>query len=236
MIEALSGIYCGPPPGPDGFWGRWNLDPPLVAALAAAALAFGRNRPGAAAVAALALIFVSPLCALSSALFSARAVHHVVLLAVAAPLAAAALPRRGAGRPALHFATSTAVLWAWHAPAAYDLALSIVGIYWLMQATLFVPALMFWRAVLSRDVAPAGALLFVTGAYVQMALLGAIIAFAPDALYAIHRTAPLAWGFTPLADQQLGGLVMWVPGGLPYAIAAAVVARRAWTMAEGARV
>jgi putative membrane protein len=235
MIEALSGIYCGPPPGPDGLWGRWNLDPPLVAAIAAGSLALGRSRHGAAAAVAFAFIFVSPLCALSSALFAARAVHHVMLVAVAAPLLAAALPRRGLGAPALHLATSTAFLWAWHAPAAYDLALSNVGVYWLMQATLFVPALLFWRAVLSRDIAPAGALLFVTGAYVQMALLGAVITFAPDALFAIHRTAPLAWGLTPLADQQLGGLVMWVPGALPYAITAAVVARRAWTAAEAAR-
>jgi protoporphyrinogen IX oxidase len=68
----------------------------------------------------------------------------------------------------------------------------------------------------------------VTGGYVQMALLGALLTFAPVPLYDLHQTAPLAWGMTPLSDQQLAGLIMWVPGGLPYAVAGAIVARRGW--------
>ena len=76
---------------------------------------------------------------------------------------------------------------------------------------------------------PAGqAGLAILGAYMQMGLLGALLTFAPDALYAIHQTAPLAWGFAPLADQQLGGIIMWVPAGLPYAVLGALVARRGW--------
>jgi putative membrane protein len=103
----------------------------------------------------LLIVFVSPLCALSSALFAARTVHHILLVAVAAPLLAAALPRR-TGAPALHLALSTAVLWLWHVPAAYDLALSNMAVYWAMQATLFVPALLFWRAVMAEDVPATG--------------------------------------------------------------------------------
>ena len=94
LWEAMSGIYCGPAPAPEGIWLRWNLHPPLLVALALLAAAVGRRPVGALAVAVLAVAFVSPLCALSAALFSARAVHHVLLVAVAAPLLAMAWPAR----------------------------------------------------------------------------------------------------------------------------------------------
>lgn len=228
MFEALNEIYCGPAPAPGALWTRWNLDPVVLCGLAVLAFVIGRSRPGAAAVVTLAIVFVSPLCALSSALFSARTVHHVLLVAVAAPLLAQALPQWRRGGGTAFFALSTVALWGWHAPAAYDLALSNVAAYWLMQATLFLPALFFWRAVLSEDAPTPGALLLVTAAYIQMALLGAVLTFAPQALYEIHQTAPMAWGLLPLADQQLAGLLMWVPAGLPYAVFAALVARRGW--------
>jgi putative membrane protein len=227
-MTAFAGIYCGPPPVPGSLSGAWNLDPVVLAGLAVLALAVGRSRPGAAAIAVLGIVFVSPLCALSSALFAARTVHHILLVAVAAPLLAAALPRLKVGAPAAHLAAATVALWVWHLPAAYDLALSDTAVFWVMQGTLFLPALLFWRGVMADDVAPATGVLLVTGAYVQMALLGAILTFAPRVLYELHQTAPLAWGIDPLADQQMGGLIMWVPGGLPYAVAGALMARRAW--------
>jgi len=234
MLETLSVIYCGPPPVPETVWASWNLDPALILAIAALAYATGRTRPGAATVAVLLVIFVSPLCALSAALFSARAVHHVLLLTVAAPFLAAALPRRRTGPGTVHFAASTALLWAWHAPAAYDLALGNVAVYWAMQATLLVPAVLFWRSVLADDVPAAHSFLLVMAGYLQMALLGALLTFAPDPLYEIHQTAPFAWGIAPLADQQLAGLIMWVPAAIPYAVVGAIVARRAWMSARGA--
>ena len=92
--EAWSRIYCGPAPDPSEIWLRWNLDPVLLLALAALAVALRASRPGLLAVAALAVAFVSPLCALSAALFSARVAHHVLLVAVAAPLLALAWPAR----------------------------------------------------------------------------------------------------------------------------------------------
>jgi putative membrane protein len=235
MMEAFAGIYCGPPPTPEGIWAAWNLDPIVLAALSVVALVLGRSRPGAAAVAVLAIVFVSPLCALSSALFAARTVHHVLLVAVAAPLLAAAWPAHRPRAAGLPFAVSTALLWLWHLPAAYDLALSNMAIYWAMQLSLLVPAVLFWRAVLAPAANALPATLYVVGGYMQMALLGALLTFAPDALYAIHQTAPLAFGLSPLADQQLGGLIMWVPAGLPYAVAGALLARRAWAGAGAER-
>lgn len=228
----LAGLYCGPAPDPGAIWVRWNFDPPLLAALAVLALWLARSRAGVAAVVVLVVAFVSPVCALSAALFSARVVHHLLLVAVAAPLIALAWPaRRPRGVTAL-LVISTGVLWAWHLPQAYDAAMANIGLYWVMQATLLGSATAFWRAVLAPG-QPAGqpagqAGLAILGAYMQMGLLGALLTFAPDPLYAIHQTAPLAWGLTPLSDQQLGGIVMWVPAGIPYAAFGALVARRGW--------
>ena len=224
----LAGLYCGPVPLPETIWASWNLDPPLLAGLALLALMIGRTRPGVAAVGVLAVAFVSPLCALSAALFSARVVHHLLLVALAAPLIALAWPARKARAVTPPLIGATVVLWSWHLPGAYDAAMANVGFYWMMQATLLGAATAFWRAVLAPGQSAGQAGLGILGAYMQMGLLGALLTFAPDALYAIHQTAPLAWGFTPLSDQQLGGIIMWVPAGIPYAAFGALVARRGW--------
>ena len=229
-------VYCGPAPVPEELWLRWNLDPVVLAALALLALLVARDsKAGAAAVAVLVLAFVSPLCALSSALFSARVVHHVLLVAVAAPLLALARPAKRSGTAALAFAVSTAILWLWHLPVAYDLALGHVGIYWVMQLSLLASAVWFWLAVFAQARAPVEAVSLVVAGFAQMGMLGAILTFAPDPLYDAHAVAPLNWGLTPLADQQLGGLLMWVPAGLPYAVAGMLVARRGWAELQGGR-
>lgn len=228
MAGGLAGLYCGPAPDPGAIWGRWNLDPLLLAALAALALVLGRSRAGLAAVAVLVVAFVSPLCALSAALFSARVVHHLLLVAVAAPLIALALPARVPQGATPLFLVSTTVLWGWHLPQAYDAAMANMGLYWVMQATLLGSATTFWRAVLAPGLPTGQAGLAILAAYMQMGLLGALLTFTPKPLYAIHQLAPLAWGFTPLSDQQLGGIIMWVPAGIPYAAFGALVALRGW--------
>ena len=226
------GVYCGPAPLPEEVLWRWNFDPLAVAVIAALAVWYGRSREGVLGVAVLAVAFLSPLCALSSALFSARVVHHILLVAVAAPLLALAQPARrrtGAGLP---FILATALLWLWHLPIAYDAALSDMAVYWIMQASLFGSAWLFWRAAFSQ---PEGSGLgWVFLAYVAMGLLGALLTLAPQALYSAHASAPLLWGFTPLSDQQLGGLIMWMPAGIPFALWGTMLARRAWRSTEAA--
>src|SRR3981081_545926 len=96
--------YCGPAAVPDELWTRWNVDPLLIALFAALALAVGRSRAsdaraGWGAIVLMLVIFVSPLCALSTALFSARVLHLVLLIAAVAPLLALAFPQRRAGAP-----------------------------------------------------------------------------------------------------------------------------------------
>jgi putative membrane protein len=208
---------------PADVWQRWNFDPLLIGMLALLAACVTRRRcadarAGWAAIALLGLVFVSPLCALSSALFSARVLHHVLLIAAVAPLLARAFPLPQLPSPPLPWlvALSACVLWLWHAPGAYAWGLTSVAGYWLMQATLLASAWALWRALLSPATATGGALLALAATIGQMGLLGALIVFAPRPLYWLHFESSAAWGLTPLADQQLAGLLMWVPAMLPY--------------------
>ncbi|HUD29165.1 MAG TPA: cytochrome c oxidase assembly protein [Novosphingobium sp.] len=217
--------YCGGAPLPAELLGRWNLDPALMGILALAFVlcrrAGARTMPLVAGFAILLVLFVSPFCALTSALFSARTVHHVALIALAAPLIATAFPRRPgalAGWTVVH----AAVLWAWHAPEAYAFALGSHGGYALMQATLLGSAIGFWRAVIAAPAPAAGGALLAT--MMQMGLLGALLTFAGTAIYRWHWTTTQPWALSPLEDQQLAGLVMWVPGAGAYLFAALYLA------------
>lgn len=233
MPEQLS--YCGPPPVPDALLHSWNMDPWLLAVMGGG-LALLLYRRGslvspAAALAGwliLAVAFISPLCAITNALFSARTVHHLLLVAVAAPLFALAFPEggdrpRSSAAPLLAF---TGTLWFWHLPVAYSEALANTLAYWAMQFSLLASAIWLWRRLLNERSEPFGALLGLLGAMAQMGLLGAILTFAPAAFYAEHGVAPFQYGLTPLGDQQLAGLIMWVPAMVPYFIGGVVIARR----------
>ncbi|QDL99476.1 cytochrome c oxidase assembly protein [Rhodopseudomonas palustris] len=232
MIEP----YCGSAPLPADLFVRWNFDPALLVGLAVGGGVWVARRGAcwAAALgwAILAVLFVSPLCALTSALFSVRVGHHVVMVAVAAPLLALSL-RRTATASALTragsamFMVHTVLLWLWHAPAPYAAALADPAVFWAMELSLLGSAVALWLAVL----APAGAigrsLALLLGSVVQMGMLGAVITFARAPLYDAHLGVTTAWGLSALQDQQLAGLVMWVPGALPYlAVALVLLGRR----------
>lgn len=226
--------YCGPPPRPGDLLGQWNFDPLLLIALAAGFILVlvvaRRRRPiGTLAVAALVVIFVSPLCAAGSALFSARAVHHVLLVTVAAPLFALLGEQSRTRNIPLPLLGSTIILWAWHIPALYTAALDDHALFWLMQISLLTSAVWFWRALFAADADLPAVFAALVAAAGQMGLLGALLTFTPRALYPHHMLAPLAYGLDPLRDQQLAGLIMWVPAMLPYALIAAILARRAWS-------
>lgn len=224
MADPIRAPYCGPGPAPGEWLGRWNGDPMMAAVLAAGLAlvlwkAAGRQRAtGVAAVLVLAVIFVSPLCALSSSLFAARTVHHVLLVAVAAPLIAWTLPSLKAGSLALATFVQAALFWAWHAPAAYSWALSDDAAYWLMQVSLLGPAVWFWMAV--RRAPPPAAVAALLLAMVAMGLLGALLTFTGQPVYAPHFLTTAAWGLTPLEDQQVAGLIMWAPAAGLYLAAA----------------
>jgi putative membrane protein len=215
--------YCGPAAVPDDLWIRWNVDPLLIAIFAALALAVVRSRSsdtraGWGAIVLMLVIFVSPLCALSSALFSVRVLHHVLLIAAVAPLLAQAFPQRRAGAASLVVlvVAHAVILWLWHTPGPYAWGLASVPAYWLMQISLLGSAWLLWRAILAPAAQSGLALVALVATIGQMGLLGALIVFAPRPLYPLHVASTAAWGVTPLADQQLAGLLMWVPAILPY--------------------
>lgn len=230
MIDIL-GSYCGTAPDAATWYWRWNTDLFLVVLLILSAAIFTRlparrRSSGIVATIVLGIAFLSPLCALSVALFSARTLHHLLLIGVAAPLLAAALPGRSAPSPSIAFAVSTSVLWAWHLPATYDAALANKALYWVMQASLLGSAWIYWRAV--RHAAPPLALALIGVGAAQMGMLGAILTFVARPLYATHLSTTVPFGIGPLADQQLAGLAMWVLGLIPYAVIGALVMRSSW--------
>ena len=230
MMEQSWIPYCGAAPLPGDWLARWNGDPILLLAFAAVALVAWQRMEVAASfwagLAILVLLFVSPLCALSSALFSVRVGHHVLLTAVAAPLLVWGLPRlRLRGTAALWAAFHILLFWFWHAPDPYAFALSSDDAYWAMQLSLLASAMAFWAALRGASAPTAIALLLAM--MVQMGLLGALITFAGAPLYAPHYVSTQPWGLSPIEDQQLAGLVMWAPAAGFY-LAAALW--RGWVM------
>lgn len=241
--------YCGVAPTPLDWYLAWNGDWRLLLALAVCggAVVWAQRRTCfALGWLALVLAFVSPLCALTVALFAARSLHHLLLLTVAAPLLGAAWPqcRRwlASGRALL---LTVVVLALWHVPQVYSWAWQSHVVYWGMQVALLLPAVVLWSHWLAARTQPQAVRSeALVGAVAQMAalagvmgLIGAVLTFAPQPLYAEHGLAALAYGLQPLQDQQLGGLLMWVPGLLPLAFMAGSVLYQAWQGAvRGAEV
>ncbi|ROU03774.1 cytochrome c oxidase assembly protein [Histidinibacterium lentulum] len=222
--------FCGPPPEPGALMSRWLLDPALLAGLAVAlglGLWLARDRRlMAGGWVLVALLFVSPLCALSMALFSARVAQHLMLTLVAAPLIAAALP--SVRMPPLAAAgLFAAAFWIWHAPAPYTATLESDLVYWAMHLSLFGAAVLLWSALVAavRE-APFAAFLAVAVTAAQMTLYAVLIVLSPSVWHVWHlSTAPL-WGLSALADQALAGALMWVGGGLLMAVSVALVLSR----------
>ena len=214
--------YCGSPPNLADVWGRWNFEPILLTCLALLA-AFGVLRlRGAerqyfiAAWLIAAVLFVSPICAMSVALFSERVSHHVALTMIVAPLLALSLPRAWANRSAMPAAlvVSTMALWLWHTPDLYTAAFAHPAIYWSMQLSLLLSFTWLWLGLLRGPSTISAGVTALTSA-IQMGFLGALLVFAPSPLYLPHLTTTAAFGLLPIEDQQLAGVVMWVPANLP---------------------
>jgi putative membrane protein len=120
-------------------------------------------------------------------------------------------------------------LWLWHAPALFETALENPALHTLEHTSFVATALMFWWAVLAasrsrHSVAPAVAAIFIT--LLHSGFLGALITFAPNILYGWYEGRTAVWSIDTLTDQQLAGLVMWVPVGLLYLSAGLAVTGR----------
>lgn len=122
------------------------------------------------------------------------------------------------------------VLWGWHMPRLYDAALESETVHAAQHISFLGAALLFWWALLhGRRSHPrrAVAVLYLFTTAVHSTFLGMLLTFANNPWYADYRTISPAWGITPLEDQQLAGLIMWIPACLSYLIAALLLAA-AW--------
>ena len=129
------------------------------------------------------------------------------------------------------------VLWVWHVPALFTAALASLPLHWLQHLAFFVTALLFWQSLMaarSRQGGDGPALFWLFVTILHTGFLGILLALSPSPW--IPRQTDLAAGFglTPLEDQQLAGLVMWVPGGLIYTGVALALAAR-WIRSAGER-
>jgi putative membrane protein len=180
-------------------------------------------------------------------LFSAHMAQHLILIEVVPVLLLVGTPsevmerlleipllnrlERLLGNPWVAWPTATLVLYLWHLPPLYNAALASETVHVFQHLSFLVTSTMFWWPILSpvqsRRVSLPVAFLYLMGAAIANTFLGIIVAYVPPSVYPAYSSPPdpegiLAlirgqWHLTREADQVLGGMLMWVPGGLVYA-------------------
>jgi cytochrome c oxidase assembly factor CtaG len=207
----------------------------------------------------LAGALVSPLHAAAARSFAAHMLEHEILMLAAAPAIVLArplgafawsLPRswldalgrgtrspgwlalwRGATEPVAATTLQIVALWAWHAPAPFDLALTHAGWHAMQHASFLATALLFWTSMLDEhrlQARPGTAVACLFATALVSGALGALMAISRSPWYESYAAMGITpQGLTPGEDQQLAGLLMWIPGGLVHTIAALAIAARA---------
>ena len=144
---------------------------------------------------------------------------------------------RALTNPFVAWAVHAVALWVWHVPALFQATLRSEWVHTAQHLSFFVSALMFWWALIygRRGLLGYGAAtLYMFTTMVHSGLLGALITFARAPWYPAYNGLTASWGLTPLEDQQLGGLIMWIPAGLVY-IFAGLALFAAWLRESDAR-
>jgi putative membrane protein len=129
-------------------------------------------------------------------------------------------------RPSVAFALHAIALWAWHLPGPYQGTLTSEMMHTLQHVSFIATALLFWWTIFGArrsTLGYGGAVFYLFATALQTGALGALLTFAPTLWYPVYTSTAALWGLTPLEDQQLGGLIMWIPGSIPYLVAALVV-------------
>jgi putative membrane protein len=119
--------------------------------------------------------------------------------------------------PAVVLVLHGAALWIWHIPGLFEGALAHEAVHAVQHLAFFVTAALFWWALVHGRYGRLGygaAVFFVFATALHSGLLGAMLTFARTAIYPTHEARTRAAGLDPIADQQLAGLVMWIPAGL----------------------
>lgn len=193
----------------------------------------------------LALALVSPLDSLSHEyLFSAHMLQHLLMTVIVPPLlllgAGPLLAERSReGRvsralshPLAAWSLANGVMWVWHLPVFYNAALASDLVHIVQHAMFLGASLLFWWPVLASSegaLTSWAAMLYLFAALVSGSALGILLTFAAPGMYPAylspndhHGLLSLVrqeWGISPADDQQLGGLLMWIGGGLVYGLA-----------------
>lgn len=185
------------------------------------------------------LALVTPLDELGdSYLFSAHMVQHLLITIVGPPLLLLGTPewflRPIVRNPALFriakfmtmpiicFALFNTDFWLWHAPPLYNATLENETIHILEHLTFIIFGVLNWWPIFSPSkdlprLSLGGQVLYLFFSGMPTVALGAGLTFLPP-LYAPYIHAPRVWGISPATDQQLGGLIMWIPGNILYII------------------
>jgi cytochrome c oxidase assembly factor CtaG len=202
------------------------------------------------------LALLSPLDQIAEQLFSAHMAQHELIMVIAAPLMVLARPmptmlwafparwRRAIGRlilgraaraawrgttePFASFLIHGVIIWTWHIPSLFQATLRSEVVHAVQHISFFGSAVLFWwsiihvRARSRRGTAMVS--LFATA--IHTSVLGALMTFSRTPWYPSYGAFAERWRLTPLADQQLAGLIMWIPASVVYLVACLCVAHR----------
>jgi cytochrome c oxidase assembly factor CtaG/cytochrome c2 len=128
---------------------------------------------------------------------------------------------RAVTAPLSVFLLQTAALWLWHIPSWYEAALHSATIHALEHVSLLVAGSLFWWAMVRGRYGRMGyglAVVYVFLTALHSGTLGALLTIAPDPWYATYVRQAHAWGIDPLDDQQLAGILMWIPAGVIFIV------------------
>jgi putative membrane protein len=192
----------------------------------------------------LAFALVSPLDFVGDHyLFSAHMIQHMLLIVVVPPLWLLGAPgwllaplfqrepvrqiARVITNPIVAFLLLNVALYLWHIPPLYSAALGNEALHIVEHLMYIALGVLFWWVVLSPveeapRVSRGVAIIYLFLACQPMVLLGALLTFAPAPVYLPYVAAPRITPLSPLTDQQLGGLIMWLPTNIPYLLALSV--------------
>ena len=124
--------------------------------------------------------------------------------------------------PLVAWLVHAVALWIWHVPVLFEAVLHHEWVHTLQHLSFLGSALLFWWALIHGPQGALGygaAVLYLFTTSIHSGALGALIAIAGSVWYPSYIGLTSSWGLTPLEDQQLGGLIMWIPAGLVYLIA-----------------
>ncbi|MEJ7930873.1 cytochrome c oxidase assembly protein [Ramlibacter sp. AN1015] len=133
-------------------------------------------------------------------------------------------------RPLTAWWVHAVILWGWHVPVLFDAAVRHQWVHDLQHTSFLLASLVFWWALFQgrggRE-REGAAIFYLFTTLLHTSALGALLTFSRRVWYPVYEGRTQAWGLTALEDQQLGGLIMWVPGGMVF-LAAALVLFASW--------